>query len=129
MAGDLYADAYGDSMEQVNTAVGAVMSSIKGMSTASSADLESVTAKALNFASTFDIEVDRAVQSVGTLINSGLAPNATQAFDLITAASQKVPASLREDVLDDRVQICVGTLDEPDGIHLGDPVWTGERIS
>lgn len=100
VAGDLYADAYGESMEQVNTAVGSVMSSIKGMSTASSADLESVTQKALNFASTFDVEVDRAVQSVGTLINSGLATNATQAFDLITAASQKVPASLRENVLD-----------------------------
>ncbi|MER6956005.1 hypothetical protein [Streptomyces sp. NPDC000618] len=100
VAGDLYADAYGDSMEQVNTAVGAVMSSIKGMATASSADLEDATAKALNFASAFDIEVDRAVQSVGTLINSGLATDATQAFDLITAASQKVPASLREDVLD-----------------------------
>jgi hypothetical protein len=100
VAGDLYADAYGESMEQVNTAVGSVMSSIKGMSTASSADLEDATQKALNFASTFDVEVDRAVQSVGTLINSGLASNATQAFDLITAASQKVPASLREDVLD-----------------------------
>ncbi|MDX3016729.1 phage tail tape measure protein [Streptomyces acidiscabies] len=100
VAGGLYADAYGDSMEQVNTAVGSVMSSIKGMSNASSTDLEGVTQKALNFASTFDIEVDRAVQSVGTLINSGLATNATQAFDLITAASQKVPASLREDVLD-----------------------------
>ncbi|WP_143569427.1 phage tail tape measure protein [Streptomyces acidiscabies] len=99
VAGNLYANAYGDSMEHVNTAVGSVMSSIKGMSNASSADLEGVTQKALNFASTFDVEVDRAVQSVGTLINSGLASNATQAFDLITAASQKVPASLREDFL------------------------------
>ncbi|QJT01790.1 hypothetical protein G9272_16960 [Streptomyces asoensis] len=100
VAGDLYANAYGESMEQVNTAVGSVMSSIDGMSTASSAALEGATESALNFASTFDIEVDRAVQSVGTLINSGLATNATQAFDLITAASQRVPASLREDVLD-----------------------------
>ncbi|MFF5759681.1 hypothetical protein ACFY7A_30135 [Streptomyces longwoodensis] len=100
VAGDLYADAYGESMEQVNTAVGAVMTSIKGMSSASSADLDDATQSALNFASTFDIEVDRAVQTAGTLINSGLATDATQAFDLITAASQKVPASLREDLLD-----------------------------
>jgi hypothetical protein len=100
VAGDLYANAYGQSMEEVNTAVGAVMSSIDGMSTASSAALEGATESALNFASTFDIEVDRAVQSVGTLINSGLATDASQAFDLITAASQRVPASLREDVLD-----------------------------
>lgn len=100
VAGDLYAHAYGDSMEQVNTAVGSVMSSIKGMSTASSADLQTATEAALNFASTFDIEVDRAVQTAGTLINSGLATDSQQAFDLITAASQKVPAQLREDVLD-----------------------------
>jgi hypothetical protein len=100
VAGDLYADAYGDSMEQVNAAVGSVMSSIKGMTTASSADLQTATEAALNFAQTFDIEVDRAVQTAGTLINSGLASNAEQAFDLITAASQRVPAQLREDVLD-----------------------------
>ncbi|MFD4786601.1 phage tail tape measure protein [Streptomyces sp. NPDC058459] len=99
-AGQLYAHAYGDSMDEVNAAVGSVMSSIKGMSSASSADLQTATQAALNFAKTFDIEVDRAVQSAGTLINSGLAKNSTQAFDLITAASQKVPAQLREDVLD-----------------------------
>ncbi|MFJ8804189.1 phage tail tape measure protein [Streptomyces sp. NPDC102487] len=99
-AGHVYADAYGESMEEVNTAVGSVMSSIKGMSNASSADLETATEKALNFAKTFDVEVDRAVQTAGTLINSGLAKDSTQAFDLITAASQRVPASLREDVLD-----------------------------
>ncbi|MFM9796517.1 hypothetical protein [Streptomyces turgidiscabies] len=100
VAGGLFADAYGDSMEQVNTAVGSVMSSIKGMSEASSADLRTATESALNFAKTFDIEVDRAVQTAGTLINSGLASNSVEAFDLITAASQRVPASLREDVLD-----------------------------
>ncbi|MER6834241.1 hypothetical protein ABT320_09615 [Streptomyces cellulosae] len=100
VAGTLYADAYGDSIETVNTAVGAVMSSIKGMSNASSADLERASQAALNFASTFDVEVDRAVSVAGVAINSGLAANATEAFDLMTAASSKVPAALREDVLD-----------------------------
>ncbi|WP_432135143.1 phage tail tape measure protein [Streptomyces sp. bgisy154] len=100
VAGGLYADAYGGSMEEVNAAVGSVMSSIKGMSEASSADLQTASEEALNFASTFDIDVNRAVQSVGTAINSGLAKDSTEAFDLITAASSKVPASLREDVLD-----------------------------
>jgi hypothetical protein len=99
-AGQVYSHAYGESMEEVNTAVGSVMSSIKGMSNASSADLQTATESALNFAKTFDVEVDRAVQTAGTLINSGLAQNSTEAFDLITAASQRVPASLREDVLD-----------------------------
>lgn len=100
ISGGLYADAYGSSMEEVNTAVGSVMSSIKGMSDASTADLTTASQAALNFASTFDIEVSRAVQSAGTLINSGLAADSTEAFDLITAASGRVPAQLREDVLD-----------------------------
>ena len=100
IAGGLYAQAYGESMEEVTTAVGAVMSSIKGMSDASSVDLERASQSALNFAETFTIDIDRAVSVAGVAINSGLATNATEAFDLMTAASQKVPAALREDILD-----------------------------
>lgn len=100
VAGSLYAGAYGDSLEDVNTAVGAVMSSIKGMNQASSSDLQGMTAKALDFATAFDVDVQRAVDVAGRAVNSGLAKNATEAFDLITAASQRVPANLREDVLD-----------------------------
>lgn len=100
VAGDLYKNAYGDSIEGVNTAVGAVMSSIRGMSKASSADLKRVTAGALDFASAFEVDVTRAASVAGTVVNSGLAKNATQAFDLMTAAAQKVPSELREGVLD-----------------------------
>lgn len=100
VAGSLYADAYGENLDQVNDAVGAVMSSIAGMSDASGARLEKVTAKALDFATVFEVDVQRAAQVAGQAVETGLAKNATQAFDLITAASQRVPASLREDVLD-----------------------------
>lgn len=100
VSGALYANAYGESLEEVNTAVGAVMSSIKGMTDASSADLNAASASALNFAKTFDIDIAQGVQYVGTLINSGLAKDATEGFDLITAASDRVPAHLREDVLE-----------------------------
>ena len=100
VAGDLYADAYGDSFETVNSAVGSVMSSIDGMTEASAGELKGATAEALNFAEAFDIDVTRAAQSAGTAINSGLAKDATEAFDLMTAASSRVPAQLREDVLD-----------------------------
>ena len=100
VAGDLYRDAYGDSIEGVNDAVGAVMSGIKGMADASSKDLKTVTATALDFASAFEVDVTRATQIAGQMMNTGLAADATEAFDLITAASQRVPASLREDMLD-----------------------------
>lgn len=100
VAANLYRGAWGDSMEDVNTAVGAVMSSIEGMSNASGKRLEGVTAKALDFATAFEIDVTRATQVAGQMMSTGLAKNATEAFDLLTAASQKVPAAVREDVLD-----------------------------
>lgn len=100
VAGSLYAGAYGESIEDVNVAVGAVMSSIKGMNKASSADLQGMTAKALDFAAAFEVDVQRAVDVAGRAVNAGLAKDADEAFDLITAASQRVPANLREDVLD-----------------------------
>lgn len=100
IAGSLYRDAYGDSIEGVNDAVGAVMSGIKGMSEASSKDLQSVTATALDFATAFEVDVQRAVQIAGQAVTTGLAKDATEAFDLITAGAQKVPSALREDFLD-----------------------------
>ncbi|HEY6641981.1 GFA family protein [Povalibacter sp.] len=35
---------------------------------------------------------------------------------------------MRESVLADRVQVCVGSLDEPDRVRIDDHVWTQERI-
>lgn len=96
----LYSQAWGESADEVNMAVEAVMSSIKGMRTASEDDLHGVTEAALTFATTMGVDVTRASQVAGTMISSGLAKNGVEAFDLLTAASQKVPAALREDVMD-----------------------------
>jgi phage-related minor tail protein len=73
VAGGLYANAYGEGIEDVNTAVGAVMSSMKGMRDATSDDLTAVTAKALDFASAFEVDVQRAVDVAGRLMSSGIA--------------------------------------------------------
>lgn len=98
VAGALYRDAYGESLEQVNTAVGAVISSIDGMRTASAADLEAVTGTALNFAAAFDTDVTEAVGLAGNLIRNGLAKDSTEAFDLMTTAYQRVPAAMRAEL-------------------------------
>ena len=37
--------------------------------------------------------------------------------------------AMREEVLADRVQVCVGSLDEPHTVRIDDHVWTGERIA
>jgi phage-related minor tail protein len=100
VAASLYAGAWGDSMEDVLAAVGAVQSSIPKMLTASRKDLRSATVDALNFASAFDTDIARAAQIAGQVVRLGFAKDASGAFDLLVSASQRVPAAVREDLLD-----------------------------
>lgn len=100
VAGDVYANGWGESADEVNTAVEAVMSSIKGMRHASAGDLQSLTQDAMAFAQAMGVEVGKAAQVAGNMIQNGMAKDGTEAFDLLTKASQKVPAELRGDILD-----------------------------
>lgn len=100
VAGNLYANAWGESMGEVNTALGAVMSSFDGMAEGSRRKLRGLTIQALDYGTAFEVDVARGVQVAGQLVETGLAKNATAAFDLIVAGSQRVPAAVREDLLD-----------------------------
>jgi len=118
VAGELYAGAWGESMGEVTGAVETVMSSIKGMSNASPAELQSVTASVLDIANAFDLDVTEAARNVGILMSTGLAPDATSALDLITSSLQKVPSALRGEVTD--------ATQEYSG-HLANLGFTGEE--
>ncbi|GAA5154807.1 hypothetical protein GCM10023340_38940 [Nocardioides marinquilinus] len=98
LAGSLYADAYGEEMGDVVSAIDAVRSSFRELGTG--AELKKVTEQALNFAGIFEIDVPRAVSVAQTVVKAGLAKDATEALDLLTASAQKVPAALRENILD-----------------------------
>ncbi|SDL14309.1 Phage-related minor tail protein [Nocardioides sp. YR527] len=100
VAGDVYANGWGQSADDVNNAVESIMSSIKGMKGASASELQSVTEDAMAFSQAMEIDVTRAAQVAGNMIANGMAKDATEAFDLMTVASQKVPKALREDILD-----------------------------
>lgn len=100
IAGALYADNYGDSMEDVTAATGAVMSSIKGMRDASEGDVVALTGQLMSLASAMDIDVAQAAQVAGQMVTTGLAKDGVEAADLLTVALQKVPAALRGDILD-----------------------------
>jgi phage-related protein len=100
VAGELYANAYGDSLATVNDAVGTVMTSIEGMRGASSADLEAVTANALNFATAMDVDVATAAQSAGLLVKTGLADSARDAFDLMTVTAQEAGPAMVEPIME-----------------------------
>jgi len=117
-ASKVFAGAYAGNMSEASAAVGTVVSSIKGLKGASADTVASTTADALNFAKTFDTDVATAVNTVGVLMKTKLAANSTEAFDLITAASQKVPAALREDLM--------ASIDEY-GKHFSDLGFSGEQ--
>lgn len=117
LAGRLYAQNYGASLDDVGTAVSSVVSSIDGMREASSAAVEDMTAKALTVADVFEIDVARAAQIAGQAVSQGLASDAGQAMDLMTASMQQMPAAIREDLLD--------AVDEYGGILAGMGI-TGE---
>ena len=98
VASNLYAGAWGESFDEVAHGVEAVGTSFRRLKTAE--DLERVSAQALNFAGIFEVDIVDAVGKASTVMKSGLADNATEAFDLLTAASQRVPSALRGDLLD-----------------------------
>lgn len=95
IAGSLYAGAYGDSLGDVNEAVGAVVSTIADLD---SGDVEQLSAKALDLAATFDTDVGDSVKTAGALLKSGLVSDADEAFDLIAAGMQTMPAALRDEL-------------------------------
>jgi hypothetical protein len=98
LAGTLYAGNYGDSLEDVNTAIGAVASSLESVGPIGSEAMQTATRDALNFAGAFGTDVNEAVGTVGQLITNGLVPDAQSGFDLMTAAYQRVPAAMREEL-------------------------------
>lgn len=100
LAGKVYAQNYGESVEQVQGTVGEIIKQIKGMGTASDSTVEGMTAKVLNYASAFEVETSEAVAMVQQLMSNGLATSADEAMDLMTTAMQKVPAALRGDMRD-----------------------------
>lgn len=99
-AGSLFAQNYGESMDDVQGAVSAVMSSIKGMRDASESDVADMTGKMMNLSTVMGIDVARAAQVAGQMITSGIATDGANAADLLTASMQKVPQNVREDILD-----------------------------
>lgn len=98
IAGKLFADNYGDSIEDVNDAIATVKGAIQGIGTGKA--LQSATADALNFAKAMNVDVEGAAVSAGTLVQTGLADNASDAFDLLTAAAQKAGPAMTQPILD-----------------------------
>lgn len=99
--GDIAGKVYGRGFAE---SAGAAMDAVRSVSSlvpdGDAAKIEDLTVKAQAYATAWGGDVADAAQYASTLIGSGLAKDATHALDLITVASRKVPAALREDVLE-----------------------------
>ena len=89
LSGRLYRDAYGGSLEEVNTAVAAVGSTMADMSANGGADVERLSKKAMDLAGTFDVDVTEAVNTAGALMKNGLAADGDEAFDLLVRSEER----------------------------------------
>lgn len=98
-AADVYAGAWGDSMEDVAGAIEAVWKSGAITSSATTDELEAATAAAFDLSNVMGEEVGPVMVAVGQMVKTGLAANATEAFDII-ARGQQLGLNKAEDLLD-----------------------------
>lgn len=99
VAGKLFADAYGENMQEVQGAVTSVIQNMQGMKTASSDALETMTARAITVGQILGEDVSAVTRGVSQIMKTGLAPNAKAAFDIITRGAQ-LGLNSSEDLLD-----------------------------
>jgi phage-related minor tail protein len=99
IAGDLYSQAYGESLGQVNEALRQVTLNVGLNADDQAAELQSVTASVLDLASAFDQDLSGVTKAVSQLMRTGLARDAKHALDIITRGFQ-TGADKGEDLLD-----------------------------
>lgn len=100
IAGDLYINAYGDSLGEVTDAVGSVAAGLARLGTVGSDQIEGLTKNAIDFNQTFGVDSAESVQVVAQLIQNQLVKNGTEGFDLLFASFQRVPVAMREEIPD-----------------------------
>lgn len=99
IAGQVFAQNYGASFEEVNTAVGAVHASLANLTDASAGEVEQLTKDVLTISQTFGMDVAELSNSAGLLIRNGIAGNASEATDMLMAAFQRVPPAMRGELI------------------------------
>jgi TP901 family phage tail tape measure protein len=99
IAGRLYSQAYGDSLEGVNDALRAVLQSGAVDSGASEDQIQGITAKVLDLSQAFGVDATDAANALGQMMRTGMAPNAEAALDIITRGFQS-GADKSQDFLD-----------------------------
>jgi phage-related minor tail protein len=103
LAGDLYSEAYGGSLDEVNEALGLVTRTAHLSIDAQRSDLKQLTGDVLNLADVFGVDLQKVVVAAGQLQKTGLAKNFAEATDLLTRGLQ-VAGQDADDLLDTFVE-------------------------
>lgn len=82
VSADVYKNAWGETIDEVNLAVKGVYANIGDASTAEGG-LEGLTSKTLALAKTFDQDLTMATAAAGQMVRTGLADNADEALDIL----------------------------------------------
>ncbi|MGW1134429.1 phage tail tape measure protein [Streptomyces griseoluteus] len=99
LAGKLYSSGVTDSFESAADAIKSVMQAGLAPPGATTKQLEQLATKASDVATVFDQDLGGVTNAVSQMLRTGLAKNATQAFDLITKGFQS-GANKADDFLD-----------------------------
>lgn len=99
LSADLYSEAFGESIDQVNEALSLVTQAFGLSIETQRGSLALLTGDLLNFSQVFGVDLRDAVRAVASLVNTGLAKNTTEALDLITRGFQ-TGANLSDDLID-----------------------------
>lgn len=98
LSGSAFKSGFGESIQDVNGALSAVITSVGALGTTSDTELIRMTKQATALAEVFEFDVGEATTAAGQLIKTGLAKNGVEAFDLITSAAQSLPKSMQADL-------------------------------
>lgn len=88
IAGSMYANGLTEDFQGAADAIRATMSSGLLPPGATNAQIQSISTKVSDLASTFDLDLGQAANAVGQTMKNGLAPNAQTALDVITRGLQ-----------------------------------------
>lgn len=100
VAGDVWANNFGENIGQVNEAIAAISTNLGDLSLMEGSDIQELAEQALTLSTILGEDVSRAARGVGQLIANGLVKDSTLGFDLIAAAAQRLPQEMRGELID-----------------------------
>lgn len=99
LAKEVWSDGWGESLDDVTGAIGAVGAQMVDLGSTSPDEVGKLTRSALDLASVMGVDVTEVTRAAGQMMRNGLAPDAQAAFDIIATGAQN-GANRSGDLLD-----------------------------